>query len=719
MTIDIISTTDRLSRDPVARRLVEHLEKNAASLQLEQSAIYSDFPVYTDNEGTAYGPDLLLVSPSHGVIPIRSLPSGTSDSSLSLADATIGQFSSLLFSRFLKSPILHTFSQLRFTISPVLFQFDAARKATPLEIGSRIVTSLSGVETLLAELRRPSALGKPIMDEVRSVIEGAKALTRPQKRIITDPNRQKMAAALQKLEAEIANFDQHQRRAALLNVTGPQRIRGLAGSGKTVILAMKAANLHMIKPDARILVTFHTTTLAATMKTLTAKFYRHFKDEDPDWDLVHVRHSWGGAALGGTYSEACRRAGMPALNFGQAAYKVGNKRALEHACRELLDKGVAPYYDHVLIDEGQDLPASFYELCFHLTVGERDQKPIVFAYDELQNVFDVKMPDPEQLFGTGPDGEPNVSLQRSSQRFSGSAINDVILRKCYRNQREVLVTAHCLGLGIYGKIVQMLESAEHWDDVGYQVLSGAALKVGTPVRLTRPEENSPVNLDTLQDTPVIDTHLASSFEEEIAWVIDGIQAFLTGGLKPEDILVIALDSPWKYLPEIARRLHADGVETNDVTPNRRGEPFTVQGKVTLSAAYKAKGNETAAVFVTGVHGISTRSRSGRNTFFAAFTRTKAWLRVSGATAFGPHAKTVLDEIAKARKLFPYIEFNMPDLAEIETIQRGLTADAAKIKKGVDAFRKELLAEGVDPEVIEDLIAHHGLDGLNPARPQAS
>lgn len=130
MPIDIISTTDRLSRDPVARALVEHLDKNAQSLLLEQAAIYCDFPVYTDNEGTAYSPDLLVVSPNHGVIPIRSLPPGTSDSAFSLADATIGQFSSLLFSRFLKSPSLHTFSQLRFSITPVIFRLDSPRGST-------------------------------------------------------------------------------------------------------------------------------------------------------------------------------------------------------------------------------------------------------------------------------------------------------------------------------------------------------------------------------------------------------------------------------------------------------------------------------------------------------------------------------------------------------------------------------------------------------------
>jgi len=44
-------------------------------------------------------------------------------------------------------------------------------------------------------------------------------------------------AAIKRIEAEIANLDQWQKRAAIESPEGPQRIRGLAGSGKTVVLA--------------------------------------------------------------------------------------------------------------------------------------------------------------------------------------------------------------------------------------------------------------------------------------------------------------------------------------------------------------------------------------------------------------------------------------------------------------------------------------------------
>ena len=53
---------------------------------------------------------------------------------------------------------------------------------------------------------------------------------------------------LKALEDSIANLDNQQSRAVIETVEGVQRIRGLAGSGKTVVLALKAAYLHAQHP---------------------------------------------------------------------------------------------------------------------------------------------------------------------------------------------------------------------------------------------------------------------------------------------------------------------------------------------------------------------------------------------------------------------------------------------------------------------------------------
>ena len=150
------------------------------------------------------------------------------------------------------------------------------------------------------------------------------------------------------------------------------------------------------------------------------------------------------------HREASLRAGLTPMTYSVAASGAGpGQNAFEFACRNLLDtQRVTPQYDLILIDEGQDFPGSFYELCFYLAKVDRDKKQIIWAYDELQNVFDVKVRTPTELFGTDIDGEPRISLPRSLPIHAES--NDFVLPKCYRNQRDVLVLAHATGFGIYG-----------------------------------------------------------------------------------------------------------------------------------------------------------------------------------------------------------------------------------------------------------------------------
>src|SRR4029077_16131645 len=141
--------------------------------------------------------------------------------------------------------------------------------------------------------------------EARSIIEGAKALTRPRAREIPSDRAVPKAHILAALEAEIANFDAEQRKAAITVLAGPQRIRGLAGTGKTIVLAMKAAQIHLNEPKQTVLYTFYTKSLYDLIKRLITRFYRHYKDSDPDWERVKILHAWGGANVAGVYQRAC------------------------------------------------------------------------------------------------------------------------------------------------------------------------------------------------------------------------------------------------------------------------------------------------------------------------------------------------------------------------------------------------------------------------------
>jgi superfamily I DNA and RNA helicase len=707
MSLEIIFTTDRISSDPTAREFIEHLRNAEGRLDLSQAVLYYDFPTYADYESVTHKPDALLLSKRHGIVPIRFLSSDELRVADLLAqiDSSLGQFCSILIGRLLKSRQLRRDrATLSFQVRPLLFAVSEIPLSQTADLESDLTTSFESLDEFLLR-NSTDELNPDAVSEARSVIEGAKALTRPQRRVIEDPATQKLAAALAKLESQIANFDERQRRAAISTIRGPERIRGLAGSGKTIILAMKAAHLHLTRPDDMILVTFYTRSLRASIQNLITRFYRHYKDEDPDWDHLHVRHGWGGARMNGVYSDACRRNDKIPLSFGNARQASGGVDPFDFACRDLLQKvAVAPYYDQVLIDEGQDFPSGFYELCFALTKGERDQKNIIWAYDELQNVFNVKIRSPEALFGRDIDGQPRISLERASSRLPVGATNDIVLSKCYRNQREVLVVAHSLGFGIYRQIVQLLESREHWEDVGYEVVAGD-FSVGEPVKILRPAENSPISLtETELSDNIIQWHVADSVKEETDWIVDGICEFLRGGLKPEEILVVSLDdrNVRAYFAALSRELALRDIGTNNIISDPYTEPpFCIAGRVTLSTVFRAKGNEAAVVFACGVDSVPPQTRSGRNKLFTAFTRTKAWLRVSG---MGSAATDFCAEIQAALDHFPNIEFLMPDLRQVDLIQRDLSERDVKLKKLRDEFIRKLRKQGFSEDEISGALS---------------
>lgn len=707
MALEIVITTERWKNDPSSRSLVDYLKDTQVKLELEDAVLYYDFPAYADYEAATTRPDILLLSPIHGFVAVRFLDHSLfqrSSDDLTAIDAALGDFSSNLYSRLLRSRELRkSRNQTLIDVHPVIFVSGSNSELPPSDdsVDSHICGSSEAFSDYLNSITSAS-LNVHLLSEVRSVVEGAKALSRPQRRSISDPEKQPLAVAMSKLEAEIANFDQKQRYIALVDVGGPARIRGLAGSGKTVILAMKAAHLHLNYPDAKLLVTFFTKSLRDTIKTLITKFYRHYSETDPNWKNLHVRHGWGGTSAPGVYFDTCVRHNYPALKLPEAIKLAKrDETPLGAACASLLNAiEVKPYYDYVLKDEGQDFPATFYRLCYNLTKGQRDRKNLIWAYDELQDILNVKIRQPDELFGMDSDNRPRVDLDRSSANLPPGATNDAVLGKCYRNQRDILVTAHALGFGVYGTIVQLLESTAHWNDVGYDVPNGE-LKTGEQVVVVRPDRNSPLQIPDIPNFPLLSSFIATDLDVELEWVANEIDLLIKGGLAPEEILVIAMDDRHakSYLSRLSEKLALRRYSSNNVIADPYNEPpFTITGKITMSTVYRAKGNEAAAVFAVGIDAVGTRHRGGRNKLFTAFTRSKAWLRVSG---IGAAANAIVEELRVAYTAAPEMRFRMPDLAKIDTIQRGFSKKQEAIRKARDEFVKRLRDAGFSDEEIDE------------------
>ena len=323
-----------------------------------------------------------------------------------------------------------------------------------------------------------------------SVIENVSGIRKSRTKRVTSRGNSR-GERLERLEDSIDTLDHEQCKAVIETVEGVQRIRGLAGSGKTIALALKAAYLHAQYPEWRIAVTFNTRSLKGLYRDLIRTFHYRQTSDEPDWQNLRVVNSWGAPGdpeRDGIYHEFCRIHGVDYLDFGSAKRSFGTQDAFSNACKQALDQmdEHRPVYDALLVDEAQDLPPAFLALCHAFL---KDPKRLVYAYDELQNLAGESLPPPEDIFGRTNDGSPRVRFDRE---VGDPRRRDVVLQKCYRNSRPVLVAAHALGFGIYRSppkegetgLVQMFDHPNLWEEVGYRIQEGE-LKENASVTLRR------------------------------------------------------------------------------------------------------------------------------------------------------------------------------------------------------------------------------------------
>lgn len=689
--MQVFPSTNQFRASPAASALLDCLRQNDQILKLQNSMLYHAFPLYRDEEGGLIVSDAVLLSPVHGVVVFalttdsQTLSKEEHHRCLDVAE----QVPSYVHSRLIKNRSLRKGpTRLAFGIVPLVYA--PLLKATSANADIEIATTNDRLCELLEEIRTAAEpMPTNMFKELVATIEGAKGLIRPKKRENIHQNDRSKGKHAELVEAAITLFDQQQKHGMMGKVTGPQRIRGLAGSGKTVVLAMKAAQMHLQYPQARIAYTFWTKSLYQHVKRLITRFYRQFDDRDPDWEKkLLVLHGWGSSTTPGMYSFACDQHGVSALSFQQASARTMGDR-FDFACKSLLEAmPITPQFDFVFVDEGQDFPPSFLQLTHKLA---KDGK-FVLAYDDLQTIFQPVAPSNVDLFGGNENGQPNVVFEE-----------DIVLHKCYRNPREVLVAAHALGFGIYGdRIVQMLESRDHWEDIGYTVKEGDFV-TGSRIEVERPKENS---LEVVSDlsgfNEIVKATVLADPDKEIQAVAASIASDIADGLEPDDVLVVSVDDRYAktYLSGIEKELHKHNIKSNNLHSDSFGiRDFSKDGRVTLSTVHKAKGNESFMVYVVGIDAAMFHPDvRKRNMLFTAMTRAKGWVRLTGV---GEGAKRCAVEIAAAKETFPSLVFTYPGPQDLQVMKRDLAEAADKKLKARRLI--EQLKEDLSDEEIEQML----------------
>jgi len=581
--------------------------------------LYLGYPIYIDEIAQRQTcVDIALIS-RIGVFIINIVKNAVTD---------YGQIQDDIYakveSKFKKQPFLFKRKRLVFDFFTITFSIPDLQEIDEYPLVSNVDDLICYIDSV----KEDTEFNDDLYEKILSGIQEAYGINIHKERGIVSEGTK--AYAISQMSSLIEKYDSRQMEAILSDTAGIQRIRGMAGSGKTIILARKAVELHTAHPDWDIVVTYSTRTLKDQLISLISRFYAAKNDGAKyNESKLKVMQSWGSATSKGVYYEICLRHGIEPQNVNEAKVKYGKQANLfSKVCGEVLAsvKEFTKMYDCILIDEAQDFDKNYLQLCLKVLDSS---KRLVYAYDELQKLNEEAMPDPVQIFGQPID-------------------HDTPLTVCYRNQGRAIVTAHAMGMGLYRKdgLLQLPGSSSVWEAIGY--ISDAPIEEGKPATLYRTKETSPELLKVDPDDIIRFLSYESSNDMYQA-LLDMIQDDLGANeLLPRDLMIIDMDTfdynknrqiltglqfTQNYFdgsvhnvhnhPRYAFKIHAAGAANP--------EDFFREDSVVYSSIRRAKGNETFVVYIVNAQKCvnSLRRRSDRNGLFTAITRSKGWVRVLG------------------------------------------------------------------------------------------
>lgn len=385
--------------------------------------------------------------------------------------------------------------------------------------------------------------------------------------------------ALTEAQAQLLRRDLHD--------LGPRVVRGVAGSGKTIVLAHWAAQeLHKHDRDATIV--YGNTALVHHLRHLLGQAWRVVTGDPgatPPLDRVHFRH------VGTLLQDLRREADLPPVAEAE-------RYALEAQARALLDAPLPPRFGLLYLDEAQDLGHDTLALLLRLVVPDRgpegaERLPVRIFYDNAQNIYG-----------------------RSTPRWSEFGLDvrgrSTVLRESFRATRPAMELAL--------DVLHHLSPLE--DDPDLRALIKP--RSGPPLLVHQPGRGWRADFCVVQgQSPEVRLH--ASRAEEHAALVRRVQAWLAEGVSPRDIRVLA---PTRSRCDAATAALVAADVSAVHLRNRAFRPM--EQRVVVTTPQSFKGYEAELVAVVGVDGFTTRAGALlTQALYVALTRARTCLWVSG------------------------------------------------------------------------------------------
>lgn len=384
-----------------------------------------------------------------------------------------------------------------------------------------------------------------------------------------------------------------QERLCTLELDGkPRLVRGVAGSGKTVVLAnwlMQTVRRLKGQQNIRIWAVFANRSLQSLIGDSIQSAWEKEADGDPfPWDRVSLRH------IREILDVLLREVGLSSHSFG-FEYDDAATAYLRHKSVE----NIKPRCDALFIDEAQDMGPNTLKLLTGIVRKADDtdenSRSVNIFYDNAQNIYGRRTPTWSEL---GLDMRGRSTVLKESFR-STKPITEFALNVLYRLQPPERNPDH-KELVTRGLIERTVRNGTDWWIVRFNQIDGP-----------QPSFRQYMNLD--QEFEAIADYCRELIEVE--------------GVQPSDICVLYNGKNIKYRLEtqVAPRLADLGVEFSVQT----NKPFERSNRILLATtSHSFKGYDSEVVIIPAADQYTANDKGVlANNLYVAMTRARSILTI--------------------------------------------------------------------------------------------
>jgi superfamily I DNA and RNA helicase len=427
-----------------------------------------------------------------------------------------------------------------------------------------------------------------------------------------------LGAEIDRLQNAQKQLSLEQQELSRLDTWGhPYLVRGVAGSGKSIVLAYQVAwailrherryqQLTLFPEDRhhmpKIAVVCLQRTLVPLLQEMIQTAYRDIAGKSLPAEYVTVAH-----LNGLIYQLAEEHDHFHYVPMTRSKDTGERSRAylaqLDSMTPAELDE---LRFDAMFIDEGQDVHPDTLTLLYTLIRpdSQTTERTLSIYYDDAQNIY----------------GHPRPIWRTFGLNVEGGRA--AFMKQCYRNSREIVELGLNVLLGTAADENTRVQTRRYAD---IYTLKEKNLVQETPdgwrVSFAEPSGENP------------QVHIFPNRTEQVEWIADVLLSLIEEEqVRPEDILVLTgTTGTFPHLETRLRTLSEGRIEPRLVGGNNRStmdEVLLVTGKLTISTIHAAKGYDVPLVILMDVDQLPS-SVTGRALFYVGATRAKRYLVITG------------------------------------------------------------------------------------------